>query len=66
MHPSGASGIDVEATPGPAQRTPDAILHVRQFQLRELVIWSQRWADIGSAAARGSCGRVVGSVGAVA
>eukprot|EP00969_Alexandrium_andersonii_P369809 15475962-Alexandrium_andersonii.AAC.1 len=31
---------------GPAQfklRTPDAVLHVRHFELRTLVGWSQRW-----------------------
>eukprot|EP00969_Alexandrium_andersonii_P014412 627927-Alexandrium_andersonii.AAC.1 len=32
-----------EAVPGPAQfklRTREAMLHVRQFKLRELVIWT--------------------------
>eukprot|EP00969_Alexandrium_andersonii_P246992 10915752-Alexandrium_andersonii.AAC.1 len=36
-HPSGASGINFEAVPGQAQlklRTPEAIVHVRQFRLR--------------------------------
>eukprot|EP00969_Alexandrium_andersonii_P151698 6707775-Alexandrium_andersonii.AAC.1 len=34
-HPSGASGINFEADPGPVQfklRTPEAIVHVRQFK----------------------------------
>eukprot|EP00969_Alexandrium_andersonii_P025322 1106351-Alexandrium_andersonii.AAC.1 len=36
----------VEVVPGPAQfkpRTPKAVLHVRQFKLRSLAIWSQCW-----------------------
>eukprot|EP00969_Alexandrium_andersonii_P195951 8656994-Alexandrium_andersonii.AAC.1 len=35
--PSGASGINAEAVSGPAQlslRTPEAVLHARQFKLR--------------------------------
>eukprot|EP00969_Alexandrium_andersonii_P096612 4265237-Alexandrium_andersonii.AAC.1 len=39
-------GGQFEAVPGPAQfklRAPEAMLHIRQFKLRELLVWSQRW-----------------------
>eukprot|EP00969_Alexandrium_andersonii_P035576 1558640-Alexandrium_andersonii.AAC.1 len=50
MHPSGASGTNFEAVPGLAQfklRTPQTMLHVRQFKLRRLVIWSLQKARAG-------------------
>eukprot|EP00969_Alexandrium_andersonii_P107092 4723575-Alexandrium_andersonii.AAC.1 len=51
MHPSGASGINSEAAPGPAQfklRTPEPFLHVRRSKLRANAIWSQRWQILRS------------------
>eukprot|EP00969_Alexandrium_andersonii_P247611 10941350-Alexandrium_andersonii.AAC.1 len=43
MHPSGASGINFEAVPGPAQfqvRTPEAILYFTHGGLRIEAEWS--------------------------
>eukprot|EP00969_Alexandrium_andersonii_P113474 5015378-Alexandrium_andersonii.AAC.1 len=52
MHPSGASGVDFEAVPGPSQfqiRTPKAMLHFMHggLQIEADFSTDEHWAGCG-------------------